>query len=59
MIWGVGQFAAFYKNDVILENIVYYRENMIFFGVSYPRKIPQKCPRDVKSALGISGVGEG
>ena len=30
-----------------------------FFGVSYFRKIVKKCPKDVKNALGISGVSEG
>ena len=39
MIWGGGQFAAFHKNDVNFENIVYYREKNDFFRIYYFRNI--------------------
>ena len=38
-IWGGGQFAAFYKNDVNFENIVYYSEKNEFFRISYFKNI--------------------
>ena len=36
---GCGQFAAFYKNDVNFENIVYYSEKNEFFRISYFKNI--------------------
>ena len=36
---GGGQFAAFYKNDVNFENIVYYSEKNEFFRISYFKNI--------------------
>ena len=42
--WGVGRFAAIYKNDVIFVIIIYYSDKKILFGVSYFWKIRQKMP---------------
>ena len=43
-IWGVGRFAAFYKNYVIFENFLYYSEKNIFLGLFYFKEIRQKVP---------------
>ena len=58
-IWGGGRFASFHKNDVIFGNVVYYSEKKMFFKYHICPKNVKKCPRDAKTALGISGVGEG
>ena len=58
-IWGGGRFAVFYKNDVISGDIVYYSEKDKFLEYLISEKSVKKCPRDVKSAVGISGIGEG
>ena len=54
---GVGRFGLFYKNDVIFEYIVYYSEKKIFRSILFEKNSSKKCPREVISALGISGVG--
>ena len=58
-IWGGGRFASVCKNNVIFGNVVYYSEKKMFFKISHLQKNVKKCPWDTKTALGISGVGEG
>ena len=58
-IGGAGRFAAIYKNDVISGNVVYYSEEDKFFGIFFSEKFVKKCPRDVKTVLGISDDGRG
>ena len=46
------------KNDMIFgDNVCYSQKNKLFV-ISSLRKLVKKCPRDVKTALEISGVGE-
>ena len=54
-----GRFASFHKNDVVFGNAVYYSEKKMFFKISHLPKNVKKCPRDAKTDLVISGVGEG
>ena len=78
--WGVGRFAAFYKNYelvavfdydnwhyaideycnfVIVVKNGFFSEKNIHDVIGFSWKRLKNCPRHVKTALGISGVGEG